>query len=77
MVPYSVRAESGTQSAPDSLAQGVLGWVCGCAFVYSALFGAGSLLYGNVPQFLAWLAVFAVSAIGVWRTLRGFWPATA
>ena len=70
-----MRAESGKQPAPDSLAQGVLGWVCGCAFVYSALFGTGSLLYGRMPQFYAWLAVFVISGLGMWRVLRGFWPA--
>ena len=71
----SVRAESAATPAPDSLAQGVLGWVCGCSFVYSALFGTGSLLYGRMPQFYAWLAVFVISGLGMWRTLRGFWPA--
>jgi len=71
----SVRGESGATPAPDSLAQGVLGWVCGCSFVYSALFGTGSLLYGRMPQFFAWLTVFVISGLGMWRTLRGFWPA--
>jgi solute:Na+ symporter, SSS family len=70
-----IRGESGKQPAPDSLAQGVLGWVCGCSFVYSALFGTGSLLYGRMPQFYTWLAVFTVSGFGMWRVLRGFWPA--
>ena len=41
----------------------MLGWVCGCSFVYSALFGTGSLLYGNTPQFFAWLAVFVLSGL--------------
>jgi hypothetical protein len=71
----AVRAESGKQPAPDSLAQGVLGWVCGCTFVYSALFGTSSLLYGRMPQFYAWFAVFVISGLGMWRVLRGFWPA--
>jgi Na+/proline symporter len=71
----AVRSESAATPAPDSLAQGVLGWVCGCSFVYSALFGTGSLLYGRTPQFYAWFAVFAISGLGMWRTLRGFWPA--
>ncbi len=68
-----VRAESAIQPAPDSLAQGVLGWVCGCSFVYSALFGTGSLLYGRMPQIYMWLAVFIASGLGMLRTLRGFW----
>jgi Na+/proline symporter len=72
----SIRAESGKQPAPDSLAQGMLGWLCGCCFVYSGLFGTGSFLYGRYPQFGAWLAVFVISGVGVWQVLRGFWPAT-
>jgi hypothetical protein len=47
--------------------------VCGCAFVYAALFGTGSLLYGRLPQFGFWLAVFVASGAGMWRVLRGFW----
>ncbi|HEY2849247.1 MAG TPA: sodium:solute symporter family protein, partial [Gemmatimonadaceae bacterium] len=71
-----IRAASGKQPAPDSLAQGMLGWLCGCCFVYSGLFGTGALLYGRYPQFGAWLVVFVVSGVGVFQVLRGFWPAT-
>ncbi len=71
----SVRAEAGIAAAPDSLAHGLLGWMFGCAFVYSALFGTGSLLYGRMPQFYGWLAVFAGSGVGMYKILRGFWPA--
>jgi hypothetical protein len=28
-----------------------------------------------MPQFYMWLAVFVASGLGVWRVLRGFWPA--
>jgi Na+/proline symporter len=70
-----IRAVSGATPAPDSLAQGMLGWFCGCCFVYSGLFGTGAFLYGRYPQFGAWLVVFVISGIGVWRVLRGFWPA--
>ena len=67
-----VRALAGVGPSPDSLPQALLGWMFGCAMVYAALFGTGSLLYGRMPQFEMWLAVFVVSAIGVWRVLRGF-----
>ncbi len=70
-----IRAASGKLPAPDSLAQGMLGWLCGCCFVYSGLFGTGSFLYGRYPQFGAWLVVFVISGLGVWQVLRGFWPA--
>jgi SSS family solute:Na+ symporter len=69
----NVRAASGVGASPDSPAQALMGWVLGCLFVYSALFGAGSLLYGRMPQFYMWLVVFAFSGVGMWRVLKGYW----
>jgi hypothetical protein len=63
----------GVRAVEDSLPQALLGWVLGCAFVYSGLFGTGSLLYGRMPQFAMWLAVFVVSGVGLARVLSGFW----
>jgi solute:Na+ symporter, SSS family len=63
----------GVAGVEDSLPQALLGWVLGCAFVYSGLFGTGSLLYGRMPQFAMWLAVFVVSGAGLMRVLSGFW----
>ena len=68
-----VRAESGVGPSPDSPAQSLIGWVLGCLFVYSALFGAGSWLYGRTSLALAWSAVFVVSGLGMASVLRGFW----
>ena len=51
----------------------MLGWVLGCAFVYAALFGAGSFLYGNTTQGLVWLGVFAGSAFGLAQILPKIW----
>jgi Na+/proline symporter len=69
--PIAARATAGGPG--DSLPQALLGWVLGCALVYSALFGAGSFIYGRMPQFAVWLAVFAVSGVGVRQVLRSFW----
>jgi Na+/proline symporter len=68
-----VAARLGVTGVEDSLPQALLGWVLGCAFVYSGLFGTGSLLYGRMPQFVLWLIVFIVSGFGLSRVLRGFW----
>ena len=68
-----VQREANVGPSPDSLANALLGWVFGCALVYAGLFGTGSLLYGHMPQFFAWLAVFLVSAYAVFRVLKGFW----
>jgi len=68
-----VRAEAGVGPSPDSLPQALLGWVLGVAFVYSALFGTGSFLYGRSTLALFWLVIFVVSGIGLWRVVPGMW----
>ncbi|MFB3852210.1 MAG: sodium:solute symporter family protein [Vicinamibacterales bacterium] len=60
-----VRKESGVGPSPDSLAHSVLAWVLGCAFVYSALFGAGTALYGRWIQAAFWAVVFLASGGGL------------
>ena len=69
--PIAQRA--GVSGSADALPQAMLGWVLGCAFVYAALFGTGSLLYGRMPQFVMWLAIFVVSGLGMLKVLRGYW----
>jgi Na+/proline symporter len=68
-----VRAEAGVGPSPDSLPQSLLGWMLGCAFIYAALFGVGSALYGRTPQALLWLVVFVVSGAGLLRILPRMW----
>jgi hypothetical protein len=68
----SVRAESGVGPSPDSLPTALLGWVLGCTFVYSALFGTGSFLYGRTPQGVVWLVLFALSGFGLQRVMRSW-----
>jgi solute:Na+ symporter, SSS family len=66
----AVRAEAGVGPSPDSLTRSFLGWVLGCAFVYGALFGTGSFLYGATAQGIFWAVVCVVSGIGLARVLR-------
>jgi SSS family solute:Na+ symporter len=68
-----IAALSGVRASSDALPQALLGWMLGCAFVYSALFGTGSFLYGRMPQFWMWLVVLVLSGLGMLRVLRGFW----
>jgi Na+/proline symporter len=70
-----VRAEAGIGPSPDSLPQALLGWILGCAFVYAALFGAGSFLYGRAGAGLAWLGVLVASGAGLVRVLPRLWAA--
>ncbi len=64
-----VAAEAGIGPSPDSMSLALLGWVLGCAFVYSALFGTGSFLFGNTAQGVMWLGVFLISGAGLLRTV--------
>ena len=66
-----VRAAAGLAPSPDSPANALLGWSAGVAFVYSARFGAGSLIQGQWPQLAAWVAVFVVSGVVLRRVLAG------
>jgi hypothetical protein len=49
----------------------------GCTFVYAALFGVGSLLYGQTAPLLVWIAVSVVSGIWLARLLPGLLGARA
>jgi Na+/proline symporter len=68
-----VRAEAGLPASSDSMANSLLGWVLGVLFVYSALFGTGSYVYGRTGQAVMWTVVFLVSATGLWRLLPKMW----
>ena len=68
-----IQAEAGVGPSPDNLPQALLGWMLGIAFVYAALFGTGSFLYGRIPQALVWLAVFVVSGLGLVRLVPRLW----
>jgi solute:Na+ symporter, SSS family len=70
-----VHADAGVGPSPDSFAHALLGWVLGCLFVYAALFGAGSFLYGNTQQGAVWSVVFVASSIGLVRLLPQIWRA--
>ena len=68
-----IAAEAGPVESPDSLPQSLLGWVLGCTFIYAALFGTGSFIYGKTAQGLVWLALFLVSGFGLLRLLPKLW----
>jgi hypothetical protein len=53
----------------------LLGWVLGCLFIYSALFGVGSALYGRLPQAAMWTVCFVVSGVWLLRLVPRMWAA--
>jgi len=52
-----------------TLAAGFMGWFLGIAAVYSALFGTGFILYGNLGLGLALVALAGVAMAGIFRAL--------
>ena len=69
----AIRAEAGVGPSPDSLPQALLGWMLGCVFVYAALFGTGSVLYGKTAQAGVWIALFVVSGVWLARLVPRLW----
>ncbi len=57
----------------DSLSLSFLGWVLGCTFVYSTLFGTGALLYGHSMQGAVCLTVAAGAGVGLARVVSKIW----
>src|ERR1041384_278770 len=68
-----IRAEADLPASPDSLPQSMLGWVLGCSFIYSALFGVGSALYGRTAQAMVMGVVFVLTGFGLLKILPKIW----
>jgi Na+/proline symporter len=68
-----IRKEANLPASPDSLPQAFLGWFLGCVLVYSALFGAGSYIYGSTAAGIACTVVFACSGIALAMLLTSMW----
>jgi len=68
-----IRDEAGAVNSPDRPAESLLAWTLGCTFIYAALFGAGSFLYGKINQGLFWTFIFLISLFGLSRLLPRIW----
>jgi solute:Na+ symporter, SSS family len=68
-----IRVAAGVQGSPDSLPMALLGWAVGCLFVYAALFGTGSFLYGRTTQGVMWAIVFVATGLGLLRLVPRMW----
>jgi SSS family solute:Na+ symporter len=73
----SIPAKAGVGPSPDSISMQLLAWVLGCTFVYSTLFGVGSMLYGNVTQAAIFVIVWLISGLGLIRILVRFFSGAA
>jgi Na+/proline symporter len=65
-----------TEGPRDSLSLAFLGWVFGCTFVYSGLFGAGAMLYGHPLQGILCLSVTAAAGLGLFWVVPKIWRAS-
>ncbi|NPV83750.1 MAG: Na+:solute symporter [Candidatus Aminicenantes bacterium] len=68
-----LRLESGLEGSPDSLTLSFAGWVAGCIFVYSALFGTGAYIYGRWPLAVFWTVLFVVSTFALVKIIGKIW----
>lgn len=64
---------TGIATSPDSMPMSLLAWMLGCLFVYAALFGTGSYLYGRTVHGTVWLIIFVVSGVGLLRIIPRMW----
>ena len=51
----------------------MVGWIMGCAMIWSALFTVGNFLYGRTNYALALGTVFVVSGLIVIRVVQRLW----
>jgi Na+/proline symporter len=57
----------------ENIPMALLGWVAGCAAIWSALFAVGNFLYGRLTPALVLTAIFAVSGFTVMRIVSRLW----
>jgi hypothetical protein len=69
----AIRRDCGNLAPLDDLGAGFAGWMAGCAFVYSALFGAGHALMGHTLPAAISLLVFVASGFVMWRAISRLW----
>jgi solute:Na+ symporter, SSS family len=57
----------------ESIPLALVGWVAGCALIWSALFTVGNFLYGRYNYALALGAVFVISGMILLRVINRLW----
>jgi len=57
----------------DHMGRATLGWVSGCAVIWSSLFAIGNFLYGRTSLALTLTAVFVVSGIALLYVINTLW----
>ncbi len=73
-----IREEAGVSEAEarathENIPMALLGWVAGCATIWSSLFTVGNFLYGRTDYALMLLAVFVVSGSALLYVINRLW----
>jgi Na+/proline symporter len=73
-----VRQEAGVSEAEaalhgDHMGMATLGWVSGCAVIWSSLFAIGNFLYGRTQPALILTAVFVISGLTLFYVVNHLW----
>jgi len=68
-----IRRSAGESRSPDDLSSAFIGWIAGCVFVYSALFGSGHWLLGHTKEAIVFSVGFVASGVVLWRLLPRLW----
>jgi Na+/proline symporter len=68
-----IEAEGAVDDNPENIPLALLGWVTGCATIWSALFTVGNFLYGRYNYALLLLTVFLVSGLTLIRVINRLW----
>ncbi len=68
-------SSAGATGTIDNIPLALLGWVAGCALVWSALFTVGSVLYGETSNAVMLGAVVVVSGLTVLWLVQRLWAA--
>jgi hypothetical protein len=74
----TIRREAGVSEAEaarrgDHMGMAALGWVSGCAVIWSSLFAIGNYLYGRTSMALALTVVFVVSGSALLYVINHLW----
>jgi hypothetical protein len=74
----SIRRAAGMTGAPtDNIRMATLGWVSGCAVIWSSLFAIGNFLYGRTGLAVVLTAIFVVSGLALIHVVRTLWDRPA
>jgi Na+/proline symporter len=68
-----LEAEAAIGGSHENIPLALLGWVSGCAMIWSALFCLGNFLYGRIGYTTGLLAVFVCTSLVLVRVIRRLW----